>query len=389
MRILIVNDTYYPNKNGSSYFTQRLAYYLQKKGHDVLVIAPSKTIHQGYFVHNGVRIYGIRSVSVFVYKNFRVAPTLFAKRTVMRVIKKFKPDVVHMQGHFLVCSTVLSVAKNLDIPVVGTNHFMPDNLTPYLHLPNKVDNIIHKIAWMHFRHVFHKFDFATTPTKSAGNIIKDIGFKKEVRAISCGIDFEVFNPENDGSYLKKRYHLPNKKILLYVGRLDKEKNIDWVIEALPEILKKADIHFVIVGGGTQRAYLQNLVLSKGLEKKVTFTGIISDKDLPKIYTVADCFVMAGTAELQSLVTMEAMASGLPIVAANACALPELVSDGENGYLFEPGDIKKLAKSIISIMTNSDLHKQMVKRSLELIRKHDINKSIQEFEDIYMLLKKKK
>ncbi len=323
-----------------------------------------------------------------LYHNFRFSPPLIVRRTLEKVIKEFGPEVIHIQGHFFICANVAIIGRKFGIPVVGTNHFMPDNLTPYLHLPDRLDNLVHKLAWMHFRSVFNKLDFATSPTKAAGDILKSVGFKKEVRPVTNGVDLKMFNAKNNGDYLKERYKVPQKDVLLFVGRLDHEKNIDWIIEALSIALKKVDIHFVIAGGGSQEENLKNLVGLLGLEKHVTFTGVITDQDLPYIYGTADCFVMAATAELQSLATMEAMASGLPVIAANARALPELVVEGKNGYLFEPGDTKQLADIVVRIFENPALREEMGKSSLKLIRKHDINKSVGEFEEIYRSLQKK-
>ena len=107
-----------------------------------------------------------------------------------------------------------------------------------------------------------------------------------------------------------------------------------------------------------------------------------DEDLPNLYKIADCFIIAGTAELQSLVTMEAMASGLPVVGVNAMALPELIHDGENGYLFELDNIESLTQSLIKILSDEKLRKQMGDKSLEIIQAHDINNSMVTFESLY-------
>ena len=115
---------------------------------------------------------------------------------------------------------------------------------------------------------------------------------------------------------------------------------------------------------------------------MTFTGFIPDVDLPNIYRVADVFVNASIAELQSIVTMEAMASGLPIVAANIMALPELVHSGENGYLFSAGDIQGLSSSVVKILTQKALRERMSQKSLECIKVHDVRVIIKKYEEVY-------
>jgi glycosyltransferase involved in cell wall biosynthesis len=167
-----------------------------------------------------------------------------------------------------------------------------------------------------------------------------------------------------------------------VGRLDKEKRIDVILRALPDILRVTSVHLVLAGMGKEKQRLEKLTEKLGIQKAVTFTGFVHDKDLQNIYRIADLFVMASTAELQSIVTMEAMASGLPVVAVNARALPELVHDGENGYLFPDGDSQMLAEKVIAILSNQTMRAQMSQKSLEIIKDHDINTVIEKYESIY-------
>jgi 1,2-diacylglycerol 3-alpha-glucosyltransferase len=394
MKILIVADNYYPNVNGSSYFTQRLAYYLKQRGHEILVIAASRSLRHEPFSHNGIDVFGIRSYSLgFIYNDFRFSLPIGISSVIEEKVREFHPDVIHIQDHFVISPVVQKVAKELNIPVMGTNHFMPENLLHYLHLPESLEQIAKKIAWAQFKKIFEQLKIVTTPTKTAAELLKQVNLTKPVLPISNGIDLQKFRPGNNGEYLKQRYKLSNKPILLYVGRLDKEKNLDAVIRALPEALEKtrlrqgfggqADFQFLIAGKGAECERLKSLVNELNLNQSVIFAGFVPDEDLPNLYMIADCFVIGGIAELQSLVTMEAMASGLPVVAVNAMALPELVHHGENGYLFELNDSENLSGYLANIFSNSELRKQMGKKSLEFIQAHDINKTMDKFESLYL------
>ena len=383
MKILIVADNYYPNVNGSSYFTQRLAFYMKQRGHDVLVMTASRSLKHEPSSHDGVDIFGIRSYPLgLFYKDFRFSLPIGIRRAVEKEIKKFGPDVIHIQDHFVISPKVQEVAKKMNIPMVGTNHFMPENLLHYLHLPPKVEKLAKNLAWAQFRKIYEHLGAVTTPTKTAAELLKEVKLTKPVMPVSNGVDLKKFHTGNDGEYLRKRYNLPNVPTLLYVGRLDKEKNLDAVLKSLPEVLKKAKLHFVIAGKGAETEKLKKIVAQHHLEKDVTFAGFVPDEDLPNLYKVADCFVIAGIAELQSLVTMEAMASGLPVIAVNAMALPELVWHGENGYLFELSDTKKLSEFLVEIFSKPDLRKKMGEKSLEIIQTHDIHKSMETFENLY-------
>jgi len=327
-------------------------------------------------------VYGIRSVHIPVYQDFRISP-LFISGTIKSAVREVSPDIVHIQNHFLIGKEAASAARELGIPVMGTNHFMPENLVHYLHLPVIVERWVQRFAWRRFVRVFEQLSLVTTPTKTAAALVAKAGLKKEVVPISCGIDLERFKPANEGAYLKRRFGIPSDKpVLLYVGRLDKEKRIDLILRALPDILRFNGVHLILTGIGKERRSLEELTERLGIQKAVTFTGFVPDEDLHNIYQIGDLFVIAGIAELQSIVTMEAMASGLPVVAVNAMALPELVHDGENGYLFSDGNSQMLAEKVIAILSNQALRAQMSRKSLEIIKDHDMNKVVGEFEAIY-------
>ncbi|HXZ95252.1 MAG TPA: glycosyltransferase [Dehalococcoidia bacterium] len=384
MKILIATDLYPPDISGAAYFTYRFAISLAKRGHNVFVMCPSGSFKSTVSNDNGVTVYGIRSINIGILVSHyaRISP-LFISRTIRRAVEEIPPDIIHIQNHFLIGRRVVGAAKKLGIPVVGTNHFMPENLVHFLHLPEIAERELRKLAWRDCVRIFEQLDYVTTPTKTAAALLENAGFSKDVMPISCGIDLERFKPTNDGLYLKQVFAVPNNRpVLLYVGRLDKEKKIDVILQALPDILRVTSVHLVVVGMGREKQKLAELTGKLGIQNAVTFTGFVPDKDLQNIYRIADLFVIAGIAELQSIVTMEAMASGLPVVAANAMALPELVHDGENGYLFTDGDSRMLAEKVIVILSNPAMRAQMSQKSLEIIKEHDINKVIEKYESIY-------
>lgn len=381
MRVLIASDTYYPHVNGASYFTQRLAHTLAEAGHDVGVISPSQTLHDDTTMHGLVRHFGVRSFPVFIVPKFRFVLPLVINARIARAIEEFKPDIVHVQMHFLISRATVAAAAARGIPIVATNHFMPENLTHYLHLPQFVTNKIHALAWRDAVRIYNKTHRVTAPTATAAALLEPWQ-SRSVSVISNGIDLERFNPRNDPAPARAAYHLPRKPLLLFVGRLDKEKNVDVVLRAVALARKQADFHFVAAGHGAERGKLERLAQKLNLEDAVTFAGFVPDDLLPSLYAAADCFVNAGIAELQCIVAMEAMATGLPVVGARAVALPELIHDGENGYLFEPGNYRELARHIETIFSDASRRAHMGRESLEIIKRHDIDDTLEAFEDLY-------
>ncbi len=382
MRVLITTDSYYPNVNGASIFGQRLATGLRDRGHDVLVVAPGMSAWSGYHEVQGIKVYGVRSVPAFVYKGMRVVVPVGMDRTTSKALRDFQPDVVHVQGHFPVSRSMIRNARTAGIPVVGTNHFMPENLTHYAHLPARMDAILQHKLWGKFRGIFENIDLVTTPTARAAGYMEKNGFDGEIRVISNGIDLERFSPDRVQASFKEKHGLPPVPLLLYVGRLDKEKNLDVVLRAISHMPDRIAIHFAIAGTGALRERLEHLAAELKISRRVSFLGYVSDHDLAAFYCAGHAFVLAGTAELQSIATMEAMASGLPVLAADAVALPELVHTGRNGFLFEPGNFAMLAEQLTLLFSDARLHAKMAEASLRMIQKHAVERTMVGFETSY-------
>ena len=154
------------------------------------------------------------------------------------------------------------------------------------------------------------------------------------------------------------------------------------MEAAAIALKKLDFVCVIVGKGNSKNELEQLSKNLGIEKNVIFTGFVSDEDLPFIYKLSNCFIISSIAELLSLVTLQAMASSLPVISVAAGALVELVREGVNGYLYQEGDVQSCAKYIETILSDNQLQHKMGEKSLEFIQQHDINNTLYLFEKLY-------
>jgi 1,2-diacylglycerol 3-alpha-glucosyltransferase len=223
----------------------------------------------------------------------------------------------------------------------------------------------------------------TTPSVTGLSIIRPkLDLQVEAVAISSGIDLERFNPFGDSRPLREKYSIPDKPVLLYAGRLDPEKNIEEILHAVALALKSVDFCFVVVGKGTIRKKLEQLAGDLGISGNVIFTGFVSDEELPYFYKLGRCFIIASPAELLSLVTLQAMASGLPVIAVKAGALTELVKNGMNGFLYEEGDIEALVKCIEKIIIHDNIYHEMRKKSLEFVQQHDLRKTVVTFEKIY-------
>src|SRR5215213_2425055 len=385
MKVITGNDTYPPDVNGAAYFTRRLAVALSGRGHEVHVLCPSRSLWSGVMTRDGVVECRTRSLPVPFHPGLRFSPPPFLLRYVLEEVRRIRPDVVHAQGHFFIGRALIRAAKQLGVPVVATNHFMPDNLVFYLHLPERIEKKVAEWVWHDFSRVFDRADLVTAPTPFAAKLAEENGLNRSILPISCGMDLSRFSPTNGGHAFKTRYGVPERPVFMYVGRLDAEKHVDELIEALPLVRKSVDAQLVLVGEEHEQGNLVSLARGQGVEGYVTFTGFVPDGELPGAYAAADVFCNASTAELQSIVTMEAMATGKPVVAANARALPLLVHDGENGRLFEPGDLEGLSSRLAELLSDSGKRTRMGRESLRIVARHDIGITLDAFEELYEAL----
>ncbi|MBI3341620.1 glycosyltransferase [Candidatus Curtissbacteria bacterium] len=383
LKILFVTDAYKPQASGPVYSVEMLSHALVRMGHKVYIAGPGKSLKSKVYEHRGnLKVYGISSVRAPIYPDLWIPVPGLVSLELEKIVEVIKPDIIHVQDHFLLGSAALALAKKKSLPVVGTNHFMPENFLHYIPMPGKLKEQIIKIAWKQFAHQYNQLSYVTAPTQIAVDVIKKVGLKNNIEAISNGIDLSRFTPKNKGGYLKEKYRIPNKKILLFVGRIDPEKRLDMVVRAFMKAREKMDLHLVIAGKGGYQRDLTAIVEELGAKPYVTMTGFVADSDLPKLYRVADAFVMASDAELQSIATMEAMASGLPIIAARAVALPLLVKNNVNGYLFRANDEKELVDSILKMFTSEKRRVAMGRQSLRIIKAHDVMKSARKMVKIY-------
>lgn len=347
MRILTATNTYSPAANGQAVFVHSLAEGLATRGQTVLVATPSEYgTPKSSFASTGVQLKAIHSIPLTLWHpDARV--TVTNRHAAKDLMRRFRPDVVHIHDHYPLCRAFAQEAHRLHIPLVATNHFLPDNLSPYLPGWLHFAPLYRWVLWRWMVDVYRLADVVTVQSASAAVILRGQGLGQPMQAISCGVNTRRFAPmaDLDREAVRMRLGLPlGKTLALFVGRLDREKRLDVLLRGLA-CIQRTDIHLAIAGQGAAAQELRELAQRLGLEAKVHFLGHVSDNDLPLLLNCADIFAMPSDAELLSIATLEAMASGKPILAAQAQALPELVTDGENGLLFCPGDVQDAARAL--------------------------------------------
>ncbi len=380
MKIVLTTESFRPNISGVSIFTERLANELAKKKYEVFVFAPSSDKTQKVEISDNYKVYYFKSKRNPFRKGYRIV--MGQKKEIAQVLDEIKPDLIHFQDPNGVSMGAQKWAKKSKVPTIGTYHFSLDFVMAYLKPLKPISPAAKKGLAIYINKFFNSCKFVTCPTQHVRQALLKQGIKRPIYAISNGIDYDRFQEKKNTSQIYEKYNISkNKHIVLHIGRIDMDKNIDILLKSVPLVAKKIpNIHFVLGGGGDKLDYFKDWVKEQSLTKYVTFLGRVEHEnpDLAKIYQLADVFAIPSRIETQSLVTMEAMAAGLPIVAADAGALPELVSDGKNGYLVLPKSEEDMAAKIVRIIRDPKLKVSMGDNSQLAIEAHRMENTVEKF-----------
>lgn len=379
MRILLGGDTFAPDINGSASFVKRLAVALAHRGHDVHIVAPSAVGRPstGFEIHDGqpLMVHRLTSWRWYPHPWLRFALPWRAKPNGRKIIEEFKPDVVHFQSHIIVGGGLAPAAKAKGIRLIGTNHTMAENIAQHVTiLPPPMLRWLIKTQWKAARDVYGLADEVTTPTKRSSAYFEEMTGLTGVHSISNGIDSADYTPN---------FEPRTEHRIVFVGRLDEEKCIHELLQATAKLDPALDVKVDIIGNGEDLHRLERMSKQLKIDDRVRFLGKVSDEVLKETLTKASVFAMPSRAELQCIAAMEAMASALPVVAANAMALPHLVHPGENGYLYEPGNIDEFAGHLTTVLTAPPAeYLTMQKASQRIVAAHDLKQTVDTFEALY-------
>lgn len=387
MKILYISHTYPPIISGVSVIAQKLAREMSNRGHDVSVITTSDTGKSYTETDRDVRLYKIRSIINPFWAKSRTPFT--AHSEIETLIRKINPDIIHTHESVLLSIQSLKAAKRLKIPIIATTHYVPGFTKHYIKF-SMPSEIVEQILWQYTKILFKKFDMVIFDTETQRKIYEQNGVQPKSSVISGGLDLNQYYYKTDRiNEIYKKYKLPEGFKLLFVGRIAKDKKIDILIKSMKHIKNNGKIFLIIVGDGDESNNLKNLVEKLNLQSVVKFLGFVVEDDLPDLYSCCNVFSIASDCEVLSLPTLQALAVGMPVVAKNALALPELVEIGKTGFLVNEDNPADYAKYFDKFYENKDLIKKFKLNCLEKVKKHDNPKVFDENEKLYKELTGKK
>ncbi len=355
---------------------------MAKKGNDVCVFVSTSSREKsrklsGY--SGNPRLIFLPSLPFFAYPGERFTiPLGFG----VNEVRKFKPDVIHLHTPFGVGWEAVLSGKIFNIPIVGTHHTFFDHYLKYVYLDFEK---IKKFTWHCTMAFYNRTDLIVSPSKALLEGLKIGKLKSSAEVVPNFIDTEFFCPAvSDEEKKKLKIKLGIKeKLLVYMGRVGYEKSIDQVIRAVAIAVKKtSDIKLMIVGDGPDKKNLEELAKKLGVEDTVIFYGFARGKELLEILQAGDVFITASKSENMPLSVMEAMAAGLPVIGVNSLGVPEIVSDGENGFIVAPDMFEEIGLKIVELVKDDKLRNRFALASRKLALNYSEEKIVGLLEDVY-------
>lgn len=380
MKIAVFSDSYKPYVSGVVNSLDTFGRELRKMGHMLYVFAPA---YPGY-ADDEPGIFRFLSVAAPTNPDYRL--TIPLSPAVGRRLRELQVDVVHTHSPFLMGGLGARAARRLKLPLVFTYHTVYEE---YVHYSPVARDLARRLMRRISKRYCDKCDTVIVPTQAIRDLLRRYGVQTEVVVNPTGIDLSRY--ENlDRSFLRVKHGIPaDNRILLFVGRLGKEKNVHFMIRAFARIADEDDrVTLVMVGGGPEQADLEQLTRDLGLEQRVIFAGPMPPAALPTVYAGADIFVFTSTTDTQGMVITEAMAAGLPVVAVKAYGSGNVVDDGVDGLLTSV-DEAEFASAVVTLLRDTSLFSRLASGTRRKAEELSSTRCAQRLEQVYLAAVEKK
>ncbi len=389
MKIGFFTDCYLPTGSGFDISVETFRRNLEKKRHKVYIFAP---YYKGYKDKNP-RVFRYRGIKVVKKPEIYLASPLPQVNSFKEFEKilKIKLDIVHSHSPFTLGVLGKYVASRQKIPIVYTHH---TQYPEYAKFYFKEKFLIPYLARTITKWFANVSDAIIAPSFKIKKMLLKNRVKKPINIIQTGINLDVFKKPSikEKIRLKKKLKLPPKaKILIFVGRMGKEKNIEFLLSVFKEIFKKtkSKTYLLMVGDGQSLEEFRQLSKTLKIDSFVKFTGLVPYEKIPEYYKAADIFVFSSLTDTQGLVILEAMASGLPVIALKDDAFSKIIINGKNGFLINLSDNKKeqniFAQKVLTIVNDNLLYKKLSNFSRQTARQFSEEKQTKKLLAVYQKL----
>ena len=336
MKVLITTDLYTTATNGVVTSVRNLSRELAEAGHEVKILTLSDTHHS----HREGNIYYIHSLPLKVYPDVRMPlPRSGHSQELLREIIAWKPDIIHSQCEFFSFHYARRIAKRTGAPLVHTYHTQYEQYVSYV-MPGRWagDFLVKTFSRVRLK----KVDIVIAPTAKIKQVLEDYGVKNNIEIVPSGISLQQHKgrmSEPEREEMRQVLGIPKEhKVVLNLGRLGTEKNLDEVVRLFAlQLERHPDLTLLIVGDGPAREGLERQAQELGISDHVVFTGMVEPDQVQNYYQLGDVFVSASTSETQGLTYIEAAANGLPLVCREDPCLDGVIQPGENGYTYTSPD----------------------------------------------------
>jgi 1,2-diacylglycerol 3-alpha-glucosyltransferase len=373
MRIAIFTNSYKPTTSGVVRSVDVFRQGLTEAGHGVYIITPAREDYDDEELHifrfPALELPDQLDLSLVIPLKTPMAPT----------IRGIKPDLIHSQHPFVMGGLASAFARDLKLPLIFTFH------TRYDQYAQRYVPIAPRLAgWMTEEIVGRYLEKCTAiiaPTPSIRDLIwRDYGPSVPVTVVPTPVDLSAYH-DLDPGHVRTTLHLQDAEILLYVGRLVSEKNLDFLLHAFARIApQRPRARLLMVGDGTHKRSLEQMAHQLGLGSQVVFTGFVPLAEVPHYAAAADLFVFSSTTDTQGLVLIEAMAAGTPVVAVEAPGPTDVLADG--GGVLVPLQEEAFAEAVLELLTDDSRRRAMEEEAVRIVQGYSIPGATQRLLEIY-------
>ncbi len=376
LRIAMFTNSYLPFIGGVGISVNRLKVGLERLGHEVMIVAPS---YDGQVAEAGVL-----RVPTLIGKGslIRIANPLH--RGTWRTVRDFNPDVIHLHHPFWLGSVGFMIARRLKIPAIFTYHTRLEQYAHAIPMPGILFRNV--IAHWLVRRFANRCDEIIVPTPVTRDYVRLIGIDRPVHVHPTGVEVERFQRRAPARFaeLRTRYNPDGRKILITVSRLSKEKNLDFLIAAMQELKDRGAPAFrlLIVGEGAEQSRLTEIIRERELASEIRLLGSVPAHEIPDYLGLADVFVFSSVSETQGMVVLEAMATGLPVVAVNASGVDAFVQNRRTGILTEE-DVESWTDAVHALLVNRSERLALAREALAEARRHSVEQFSSNITKVYL------